>query len=257
MNMKLRISISLLITVAIGMISSPAAGQERPSANKRFQDAIYEAYILNQMPQWERSLQEMEIRYRTHPGQALLVDILLAQYGLTGYYLGVEQKDKAAYQLDRAMERLERMGKEGGQEALVYALSSAFTAFRIGLRPIRAMQLGPRSYRLLEQALEADPLHPQVWIEKGNSAFFTPSMFGGNKQEAIEHYKKAISLLESGMPNNYRWLYLSTLVSLANAYEQTAQKELAIQTLEKALAYEPRFKWVKEEMLPKLRAANP
>jgi tetratricopeptide (TPR) repeat protein len=255
--MNKRIPAILFIYLALIVTPLSLSGQKAVADNTRYQNAIYEAYILNEMPRWERTLQEMEIRYRTHAGHALLADILLAQYGLTGYYLGVEQKDKAGHQIDKAMERLQELDNAGGHQALVYALSSAFTAFRIGLRPIRAMQLGPRSYRLLEQALEADPSHPQVWIEKGNSAFFTPSMFGGNKKEAIEHYKKAISLLEREMPNNYRWLYLSTLVSLANAYEITGQANKAIQTLEKALAFEPRFRWVKEEMLPKLRAENP
>lgn len=188
------------------------------------------------------------------PSNRLLYDILLAQYGLIGYYIGTGQNAKGAACLDKAEENLKRLSSDREFQTTSLVFESAFLAFRISLRPVRAVQLGPRSYKRIDEAMEKDPTYPRVWIEKGNGAFYTPPVFGGNKADAIGYYQKAIDLLEKKMPNNHRWLYLSTLVALANAYEKTGNLANAIRTTEKALAFEPGFKWAKEEMLPKYRA---
>lgn len=196
----------------------------------------------------------MEADYASRPDPELLYDILLAQYGLIGYYLGSDNKTQGEYHLERAEKNLEILSRIPAYKSNALAFEGAFIAFRITLRPIRSVQLGPRSYRRIDEAMEADPANPRVWIEKGNAAFFTPPIFGGSKTDAVKYYTEAVRLLEADLPNNYRWLYLSTLVSLANAHEKTGDLQSAIRVLEKALAYEPRFTWVRDEMLPDFRS---
>jgi tetratricopeptide (TPR) repeat protein len=65
-------------------------------------------------------------------------------------------------------------------------------------------------------------------------------------------YSRAITLLEADMKDIHRWLYLNTLVSLAKSYQETGNRAMAIITYQKALDYEPDFKWVKEDLLPKV-----
>jgi glycosyltransferase involved in cell wall biosynthesis/tetratricopeptide (TPR) repeat protein len=244
----------ILFLFFVGWFSSQAVAQADREMRERYQNQIYEAYVLNRMPQWTNTLRSMEAAYVRRPEPALLYDILLAQYGLIGYYLGSDDKQQGEYHLERAEKNLEELKKHPAYKSGSLAFEGAFLAFRITLRPIRSVQLGPRSYRRIDEALEADRTNPRVWIEKGNAAFFTPPIFGGSKTDAIEHYSMAIRLLEAGMPNNYRWLYLSTLVSLANSYEKTGDLNSAIRVLEKALDFEPRFSWVKDEMLPDFRS---
>jgi glycosyltransferase involved in cell wall biosynthesis len=244
----------ILLLIFVGWFSGQAVPQTLQDERERYQNQIYEAYVLNRMPLWLSTLQSMEAAYARRPDPALLYDILLAQYGLIGYYLGSEDKKPGEYHLDRAEKNLEVLARIPAYRSGALAFEGAFLAFRITLRPIRSVQLGPRSYRRIDEAIEADRANPRAWIEKGNAAFFTPPVFGGSKTGAIEYYSEAIRLLEIQMPNNYRWLYLSTLVSLANAYEKTGDLATAIRVLEKSLAYEPRFKWVKDEMLPDFRA---
>jgi tetratricopeptide (TPR) repeat protein len=243
----------ILTTMLFSVMQASAMQAASSNSLEQMQQNIYEAYVLSNMPLWEKTLADMEAMYSRVPSNLVLYDILLAQYGIIGYYLGTDQKAKGQHHLDRAEDYAERLMKAAAYRTSALVFQSAFVAFRINLRPIRAVQLGPKSYRLIDQALEADPDNARVWIEKGNAAFYTPSVFGGNKAEAIDHYQKAISLLEENMPNNHRWLYLSTLVALANAYENTGDLPNAIRTAEKALAFEPRFKWVKDELLPAYR----
>ncbi len=240
------------------LIYSPHHVRAQASASHdRFRDLIYEAYVLNRMPVWESTLQAMEASYERQPHPELLYDILLAQYGLIGYLLGTGERDRGARLLGKANDRLKELSEMPGYETTALVFESSFTAYRIALRPLRAVQLGPRIYRLLDHAADQNGDYPRVWIEKGNSAFFTPAVFGGRKENAIAYYQKAVAIFEQHTPRNHRWLYLSTLVSLAGAYEQTGQTDRAIETLEKALEYEPRFTWVKNEMLPRMREATP
>lgn len=214
---------------------------------------IYEAYVLDNMPQWERATRAMETAYGQQPSGELLYDLTLAQYGLIGYYLGQKENSKAQALLDKADKNREALAKIPDYRAEAYAFESAFIGYSIGLRPLRAVTQGPRSMRAADHALEADNRYPRAWVEKGNISFFAPAPFG-SKTEAITHYEKAIQLMEANMHPSHRWLYLSTLVSLAGAYEKTGDLPRAIRTLEKALRFEPRFKWVKDEMLPKYKA---
>jgi tetratricopeptide (TPR) repeat protein len=243
------------VLITIALFSRGVSGQVASvPVIETLQNNLYRAYVQGNMPLWERTLAGMEGLYAERPTNILLYDILLAQYGLIGYYIGTEQHGKGSSHLEKAEENLKRLATARAYRTTSLVFESAFLAYRISLRPIRAVQLGPRSYRLIEEALELDPAYSRVWIEKGNAAFYTPSMFGGDKSEAIRHYLKAIALLEKDMPNNHRWLYLSTLVALANAYEKTDDLPNAIRTAEKALAFEPDFAWVKDEMLPKYRS---
>ncbi len=229
------------------------AAQQRQTTGNSFQDMIYRAYVHDRMSLWESTLEAMEAEYARNPSPGLLYDILLAQYGLTGYYLSLDQERRAREVLDRAEDRLEALRGIPGYGASSRVFQAAFNAFRISMRPILGVRLGPRSYRLIDEAIEMDEEYPRAWIEKGNLLFFAPAVFGGSKTRAAGYYEQAIALMERDMPANHRWLYLSTLVSLANAYEKTGRLAMAIGVLEKALDYEPDFKWVKEELLPEFR----
>ncbi len=223
------------------------------SAQVSFQNLVYRAYVEGRMNLWESTLGTMEFEYSRNPNPDLLYDILLARYGLIGYYLGIDDNSTGRAILNKASENLEVLEQAAQYEAEAMLFRAAFNAFRISLRPWLGVRLGPQSQRLINDAIEIKPEYPRGWVEKGNLMYFAPAMFGGSKPKAIEHYSKAIELMEHDMQNNHRWLYLSTLVSLANAYEYTGQHQKAIATLEKALVYEPGFVWVKDELLPELK----
>lgn len=222
----------------------------RDSLHASLQDQVYRAYVYGQMPLWERALSTMKFEYRRGPSDELLYDILLAHYGLIGYFLGIDDNSSGRRLMEEAAPYLETLEGRVGYAAEAKLFKAAFYAFRIGMRPWLGVRLGPQSERLINDAIDINPKYPRGWIEKGNMMFHAPAMFGGSKTKAIEYYTHAIHLMEESMQNNHRWLYLSTLVSLAQSYEHTGDPEKAISTYNKALEHEPDFKWVKEELLP-------
>ena len=141
-------------------------------------------------------------------------------------------------------------GREG-YESHGEAIYGALLGIKIGIKPLRAITLGPKSEKALKKALALDGENPIAWVEMGNMRYHAPGIFGGSNTEAIRCYKKAIILFdqqEELRTNN--WQYLHALAWLGQAYENEGDQELAIESYEKALAVAPAFVWVKDELLP-------
>lgn len=246
----------LLLFILSGMASwsMPSGGK---TGSTTFQNLVYRAYVTDRMSLWESTLETMEFEYNQSPNPALLYDILLAQYGLTGYYLGTKRKDEARDILNKKEKYLEMLEDVPGYTVPSKLFRASLYAYRISLNPLRSVSLGRPSGRLIDEAIDMDDSYPRGYLEKGHMLFYAPAIFGGSKDRSIEYYRQAVDLFEKDMQNNHRWLYLSTLVSLANAYKETGRHDEAITTLEKALEFEPEFRWVRDELLPLLRNGQP
>ncbi len=243
---------TLMLTILLLWLQPGSLPAETSQRLTRMQNQIYQSFVSGDIPLWERTIFELERYYQSHPGEEVLYDLILARYGFIAFSLENEPSI-ARNHLDKAEAELEELFQYPAQQSNAYAFQGAFLGFRISLRPLTGIRNGPRSYRAISNALEADPSNPVAWMETGNSRFYTPSTFGGSKQEAQEAYLKAVQLFENHLPNNQRWLYLNSLVGLAKSYEYTDGKRFAIATYEKALTFEPEFKWVRDELLPPLR----
>jgi tetratricopeptide (TPR) repeat protein len=217
----------------------------------QLQNQIYSDFINGDVTRWEGIIGEFERLYQSRRETSLLYDLLLARYGFIAFTLEKEPA-KARFHLDKAESELEQLLKFSSYRAHSLAMQGAFLGFRISLRPISAVVLGPRSYSALNKAMEADATNPVVLMEMGNSRFYTPAAFGGSKQQALNYYSRSVEFFEKDLKNNQRWLYLNTLVGLAKTYQFLGDKNKAIATYNKALDYEPRFKWVRDDLLPEI-----
>lgn len=240
-----------ILLLIIGAL--PVAGYAQDSQSD-FREKIYHAFIHGEMDLWEGTIEEMEHYYESRRRVTMLYDLLLARYGFIAFCLDLDEKSKARHHLEKGGDELERLLLYPDYTSRAKALEGAFLGFRISLRPLSAVRLGPRSYRAVDKAVEADSNNPTAWMEKGNTRFYTPSTFGGSKQEAAEYYKKAVELFEKDMQPHFRWLYLNSLVGLAKSYEYVGTSRQVVEVYEKALEFEPRFKWVRDELLPEAKS---
>lgn len=210
---------------------------------------IYNAYITGDMEQWKTVIDKMEIRKSTEEG--FLAELVNFQYGYIGWCMGNRKSKTAAGYLEKAEKNLSVLEKEKKYESLVNAYRSAFYGFRLGMSPLKAPVLGPKSVESAKKAVRLDEKNPLGYIQLGNCYFYMPVIFGGSKTTALEHYKKAQKLLEEGEVAG-DWNYLSLLTIIGQAYQDSGDLTQAKQYYDKALKTEPDFTWVKNVLLPGL-----
>ncbi|HKL68021.1 MAG TPA: tetratricopeptide repeat protein, partial [Bacteroidales bacterium] len=75
------------------------------------------------------------------------------------------------------------------------------------------------------------------------------SIVGGDKEKAIEYYNKALRVIESD-PERLRnnWIYVNTLIVLAQVYEKMGNNTYACSIYEKIMIYDPGIEWVKNDL---------
>ncbi len=213
--------------------------------------AIYEAFITSDMGQWKKAMDALGLTAASDHG--MLLQLVDCQYGYIAWCLGNNRAKEAKEQLAAAEKNLEILKKAGYRLSYVHAYQSAFYGFRIGLNRLSAPVNGPRSMEAAKMAVRLDDKNPLGYIQLGNARYYMPSAFGGSKSEALEFFRKAVGLMESG-PDGGRgdWNYLNLMVVIAQAYEEMGDYKKAGEWYARILRAEPRFRWVRDELQPAL-----
>ena len=244
---KTKLLLPAMLAIMLNLSAGPA-----PSQSPTPGELIYTAFVHNKMELWSEAIGILERQNMRSGSPDILYELILARYGFIGYNLGVGNESVAREQIALAEENIEKLAGIPRYESSAYSFQGAMYAYRISMARWRAVFWGQRSMNLVDKAIETDPANPSAWIEHGNAMFYAPVALGGSKEDAVKSYSRAISLMEKSMEDMHRWLYLNTLVSLAKSYQETGNRTMAINTYQKALDYEPDFKWVKEDLLPKM-----
>jgi tetratricopeptide (TPR) repeat protein len=216
-----------------------------------YRDSIYKAYSRGKMDKWYAIMETCE--KSINPGNvAQQLELLSYYYGYTAWLIGAEKYDTAERYIDKSEDIIEALLEDSPENATLLAYKGAYIAFTIGITKLKAIYLGPRSMKFINRSLELDPENIQGNIEKGNSMYYRPSAFGGDKAEAIDYYIKAVESFEKqGLVVN-NWMYINTMTALGQAYEATDQIQLAKLCYEKIIRIFPNFMWVEDELYPDL-----
>jgi len=102
-----------------------------------------------------------------------------------------------------------------------------------------AATAGPKAKRAFERALELDPQSAQAHIDLGLSYFFTPKMFGGSLDKALQLLEKGLELAPDHHTRFLAHLWLSQV------HHKRGEKEKAEYHLKEALKIYPRSGWLK------------
>jgi tetratricopeptide (TPR) repeat protein len=232
----------LLITVVIS-ICSLVFGQ----SNK----AIYKAYAYGNMNKWKFSMDSVDVdKKKTNKD---LLDLVNYQYGYIAWCIGNEKTDEAERYLKKATDNIEKLERQKYNLSMLYSYKAAFIGFEIGMAPYKAPFIGSKSLDYAKKSVSLDPLNPLGYFQLGNIAYYTPKIFGGSKNDAMEHYLKALKLMETNREyilNN--WNYLNLLATIIKAYLELNEYEAAKKYCLKTLALEPGFDWVKNNLYPQV-----
>lgn len=222
------------------------------SFQQPIQNSTYAAYLSGSMQLWERSITQAEQAYKSDQSNEARFELAMTMYG--GMSATMKDEDEAFFDkyVDDAMDHLDELIDEDYRVADCKAIQSGIYGFKIAYSPWKGMFLGPKSNSTIESALEADPNSPIVQKLYGNSKLFTPETWGGDKQEAVKAYEKAILLYKNETGSQNDWMFLDTYAWLGQAYQAIDQKDKAKETYLASLDMEKDFNWVNYVLLPKV-----
>jgi tetratricopeptide (TPR) repeat protein len=231
---------------------APPLGFGQSSTLTKAQHQIRQAYVLNQPAQLRQAVQTL-LANPLPNSDAWQSLSLLAQYQLVGRCLETENCEDVEALLIAAEKQVEAWLRRKPTSAEAHVMMAGFLGMRIDYSPSRAIFLGPKSLKQLEKAEALHPNEPQLWVEKGNYAFYAPSWFGGDKKQAERYFQRASTLYAQLPVAEQSWLALYTEVYLAQSQLANGNAQAAIATYEKLLQQEPDFGWVKTVLLPEAR----
>ena len=231
----------LLITLVL-LSGFSAFAQKKDLAY--YQCAFFESYRKGDMSPWPGLIAEMEkvkpvdLQWQT--------EIVKAMYGYVGYLLGQKKKEMARPYIEKADVYLEKLLKENQRNARLHSLSGAFYGYKISLAVYKAPFLGPRSLSHIEKAISLEPNNPAGYIEKGNSLMYRPAAFGGDKEEGLALFRKALALMDA-LPNekcDWQKLLLRTFIVKA-LYEtkRDTEAQAFVKQMEKEYGS---MEWIKQ-----------
>ncbi|MCS4175120.1 tetratricopeptide repeat protein [Salinibacter ruber] len=178
----------------------------------------------------------------------------LADYRMSNR-LPESDEDRRERVIEDAIGHLKRATEINGTMADAWALLSGCYGQMMGMNPMQGMSLGPKANEAMKRAKEHGPNNPRVWIIDGTSDFYTPGMFGGDKEKALTKFKKAARLAEQASPNDPlmpSWGHAEAHAWVGVAHMEAERYDPARTAFETALDLNPDYGWVEKVLLPKL-----
>lgn len=210
-------------------------------------DLLLNAYLNGDMNSWRLYIEDAETKQNQSMQQR--VELLDYEYGYIAYLLSVNKKKEASAMLKKAILLLQSL-PNWEDDGKLLSLMSAFNGFRIALSPLKAPFLGPQAQDYAEKAIRIAGDTPWGYIQMGNIKNYAPSIFGGNKQEALMYYQTAQKLFKTKMPDTYvdNWQYLNLIITMADVFFQNKNKAEAQKLYGYLIEIHPDFKWVRDEL---------
>jgi len=211
----------------------------------------YHAYLKSDKVAWKQNVAYAYKLNQDDPNEETLFQLALTEYGLLNVTMKDTDEKLFSDYVDGCQERLELLvdSRKFGPEAK--ALLSGVYGFKIAYSPLKGMFYGPKSTTLLEQAMEEKPSSPIVLKLYATNQYFTPEMWGGNKEIALKAFEKSSEIF---IKNNKEksWMNLDNLAWIGIIYQEDGYLEKAKLSWEKAIEIEPNFYWVRNSLLPSL-----
>jgi len=215
----------MLIVLFLTCLNSAVYSQ---TAFGDFQCELYQTYIDDQMDKWPGLIGQLEA-LDDSSAQAQK-EILLARYGLIGFYLGNERKQEARDELSLAFDQLERVKARFPDDAAFYSMDACLHAYQIALSMVQAPIYYARHQAAIRKAEELNKSEPLLSFAKANMLFYKPRLLGGNKEEAILLYQETLELAGKQRYSECSWFKMMVELFLLKAYYET-DNEKAFESL--------------------------
>lgn len=211
-----------------------AAWAQAPVGEPWFTD-----YVQGNLTDWNSQLTNAKIELPSPPTSDSLYNLLVAEFGAAGTEMKHHHANAAKQLLKEAMPQLATL-KSLETSARTWFISAALNSLAIHIDPWQAPFLGPKVQQEIQNAQQADPSLPEVWMMKGEISYNEPPMFGGSTEKALEYWQKARRLWQNG-PSEARhtWLYLYDLADLLKALNKAGHSNQAQEIWQEMLTEAP------------------
>ncbi|OGP56137.1 MAG: hypothetical protein A2V67_05120 [Deltaproteobacteria bacterium RBG_13_61_14] len=152
--------------------------------------------------------------------------------------------EEAQAAANRAASLLPSNGQVHALLGRLYQVEAALHPFSSLVSTVTGESAVVSEYR---RALELDPDNLEAEIGLGSYYLFAPKVAGGNRERAIKHFRRAVKL-DPQDPEALTWL--------AVAYRESGDWEGARQSLDRALALDPSYRFARNENLRLREAEN-
>lgn len=232
--MKKLLSIALLLTAVA--LSAQATVVDH--------DKVFNAYLKGDFKTWGAEVN----KYVATPGLTFQDKCEIANY-LYGYIGAMVETKGRAEECERLIKHFDayiaEMLKHQNTKAMGLLYQAASYGMKAKLHRSKLATYGMKTLSSLDDALEADPDNPIAIGFKGNTKYYAPAIFGGNKKKALAYYIKGVNILARNCPKLYRWNYRAMQLCVVEAYIGTGEKEKAKQYYERVMREEPGFTYLK------------
>lgn len=208
----------------------------------------YLAYLDQDKSSWKSNVAVATKAYQAKPDAQSKFQLALMEYGLLNATMKDQDEKLFDAYVDGLEDRLEELSKDKTYGAEAKALLSSVLGFKIAYSPWKGMLLGSKSSDLLESALKSGSNSPIVQKMYAGNQYFTPEMWGGDKDQALAAFLKSNQLFEQ-KSDTQNWMYLDNLAWIGLIYQEKGMNAKAKEVWQKAVALEPEFDWVSKNLL--------
>lgn len=211
---KITITILALLVSSINLYSTDLG------KNK---EILYEAYISGNNELWKSAMDNLNQSFINSNNIFELFELAKSQYGYMGVLIDRSEFDKAREILPKAENNIKKLIKYNPNWSDAHGLKAGIYGFKIILYPTQVVINGPKGKGYLEKATSFNDLTPSIIVEMANYKYHTPSLLGGDVDEAIKYYEYAVRLFELTNQKKHNWQYINTMVWLAISLDKKAK----------------------------------
>ena len=243
---KMRKSISLLLFALV--LFFPAAFIQAESAQKKI---FYKTFVNREMYKWGELIHFTET---TNPPRTIeqKLELVNYYYGYIGHLMNKKKYESAGDCIEKGQNLIDNIIKLSPNNTTALSYKGAFLGFKMGFSKVKAVYLAPKCMFEINKAYKQDHENALIIINKANLLFYSPSAIGGDKDDALQLYHKAMVLMEKNKDTDQNWNYLNLLTTIAIGLDKTDKPREAKKMFEKILKLEPDFKWVRDDLYPNL-----
>lgn len=249
-----------LATLALMLLTSISLFAQTDDAVLKAKEAVQKAAVMGETAALKaaRELAQAAATQTIEPSKkaAALYFIGYANYSLVNLPSEKESKEQNT---DAGVAALEEAVKLEPAFADAHGLLGSLYGQKAAGGMMAGMKYGQKSTASLERASLLSPENPRILMLRGIGLYYTPAMWGGDKQKALTNLQRACECAEKGacaakeatMPD---WGHADVFATKGMMFADQDDKENAKAAYDRAVQLQPNYSWVKNVLLPKLSA---